>query len=161
MKLLKADVNWMEKYANDPRLELTVDALVPHDIFRYQSKEVNGSTLYFASHNDSVSFYCHNPLNEHGYGGGLFRLTQIDGREVTIKGPWSSRAGVMNNHFLPHSVSATLIVQGVKYSGHVTLGFALAAVARLPGVYLLRRTKHGETTYVPSKAAVLVPANSP
>ena len=46
-----------------------------------------------------VRFFSHNKLNENGYGGFSFTLTMTDGSTRVVRGPWSSRAGVINFYF--------------------------------------------------------------
>lgn len=51
------------------------------------------STLYFCL--EYGRQFVHNPENQNGYGGRIFRLKLDDGSKVDIKGPWSSRPDVV------------------------------------------------------------------
>jgi len=127
MKLIGADVRWNIGWANHPELILIVDEMLNPNEQIYSSTELpNGSTLYHSQHESGmVSFFCHDRRHERGYGGHSFALTMEDGSIISIKGPWSSRAGAMNNHF-PHCVDVILreaCVNG-NYSGAVSLELA-------------------------------------
>jgi len=53
--------------------------------------------LWYAESDDGfVSYFAWSGGQQDGYGGRHFDITTVDGEEVTLKGPWSSRAGVMN-----------------------------------------------------------------
>ena len=92
MKLLKAKVDWMEKFGNDPRLKVLVDKVPNKEDLRYSYK--NG--LYYAELDGYVSFFSYRgPGN--GFGGNVFDIVMTDGRNVSLVGPWSSRAAVANS----------------------------------------------------------------
>lgn len=55
-------------------------------------------TLYVGTHGALVRQFVHNPHNETGFGRGMFTLRMRTGGEVTINGPWSSRASVTNRY---------------------------------------------------------------
>lgn len=81
-------------------LVITVDHIPSLDEYRFDSFETDqGTVLYVAEHNDFVKFFAHNPNAENGFGGATFELTMRDGSVRTIKGPWSSRASVINEYF--------------------------------------------------------------
>jgi len=129
MKILGAKVDPMEKYANDPYLLVLLDekGLKDHD----PSKQVHevfqredGHTLYRAVWEDGyVHFLAHNPKNQNGYGGSTFAVMTKQGL-VALKGPWSSRPGVMNAAFGdPYCFSATFCYQSeyLRVSGALTV----------------------------------------
>lgn len=91
MKLLKARVRWMEGYANDPTLEILVDKMPELSDLRYQKK----GTLYYAELDGYVNFFHYSGPGQ-GYGGRGFELKMADGSTEVLKGPFSSRSGVMN-----------------------------------------------------------------
>lgn len=158
MKATAVDVEWNDRYDNEPRLKLLVDELPPMSSLIYKSKDIGGSTLFYAELDGYVSFMVHSPRDECGFGGRTFHLHLEDGTQVAIKGPWSSRSGVVNQHFGPClevSITAESEVweQGFTfYSAAVTLAFARAAVRRLrPTIFLHKeRIFHdAEVYYVP------------
>lgn len=65
--------------------------------FRYEKLRVEKGTAYFAELDGFVSFYFHDPKDETGFYGREIPLTLLDGTEVSIKGPWSSRPAVMTS----------------------------------------------------------------
>ncbi len=136
MKLISAEVNWMHGWANRPNLVLTVDNMPEQVDLRYQRKD----NLYWAELDGYVQFFAHSPGNESGFGGHVFDLTLTDGEQVSIRGPWSSRASAMNNHF-PHCVDVTLYTEdGGRFAASVTLALAKEA-AKLAGVELKKEKK--------------------
>ncbi|GAB3328310.1 hypothetical protein [Haloplanus salinarum] len=93
MKLLDAQVDWREDVGNDPRLEVLVDEIPDRSGLRFEHEDVlwvaidNGYVEYFSWSGDG---------NDGGYSGRSFEITTVDGEQVTLKGPWSSRAGCVN-----------------------------------------------------------------
>jgi hypothetical protein len=93
MKLLDAQVDWREDVDNDPRLEVLVDEIPDRSELRFEHEDGlwvaidNGYVEYFAWSGDG---------NDGGYSGRSFEITTVDGEQVTLKGPWSSRAGCVN-----------------------------------------------------------------
>jgi hypothetical protein len=142
MRILVAEINMYEGFANDPTFKLTVDEMPESEDFVYTKKELDGCTLYFAEHESGlVRFFCHAPANEGGYGGHEFNLKMDDGSTETIKGPWSSRCGQMN-HYFTHSVEAT--INGV--SGAITAELAKKA-AEMAGVQLIFEKRRDDLIY--------------
>ena len=113
MKISKTEVNWMMRWGNDPYIILHVDSEVPFEQFRFKERQLDGGTFYWA--HDAVSgqvwYLLHHPGNETGFGGSEWDLVMEDGSRRTVKGPWSSRAGVANRWFEPHCVDVTLATQ--------------------------------------------------
>lgn len=64
----------------------------------YESYPVWGNTLYVAASEENwmASFMSHNPKDETGFCGATFTLQMNDGSTRCVKGPWSSRADVVN-----------------------------------------------------------------
>jgi hypothetical protein len=119
MDIYDAKVNPHKGYENMPSLEVFLRDRTPdRNELRYKTKKVDNSTLYFAEKDGYVSFFLHNPRDQTGYGGSTFEVTLIDGTKVRVKGPWSSRAAVMNNYFQPHCMECVFYQEGQrKYSG--------------------------------------------
>lgn len=93
MKLKAASVDWREDVGNDPRLQVVVDEIPSRDEMRFEHEDriwlgtKSGFASYFAWSGDG---------NDGGYSGRSFEITTVDGEQVTLKGPWSSRAGCVN-----------------------------------------------------------------
>lgn len=93
MRLLDAQVDWREDVANDPRLEVLVDEIPDRSDLRFEQEDgiwcgiKDGYASYYAWSGDG---------NDGGFSGRCFVVTTIDGEQVTLKGPWSSRAGCVN-----------------------------------------------------------------
>ena len=107
-KLLKVvGVQYMDnEYGNRPIFVVKMSRVASTNEFIYARHEVDpNSILYLGTLGDQVNFFCHNRLNERGYGGRVYNLRLLDGSTVDIKGPWSSRSGVMNKYF-GHSTPA-------------------------------------------------------
>jgi hypothetical protein len=81
-------------------LVVHVDRIPDLDNFVFDAFTTDlGITLYIGTFGDLVKFYAHDPNSETGFGGRTFTLRMRDESEVTIKGPWSSRASVINEYF--------------------------------------------------------------
>jgi len=81
--------------ANDPRLHLRADDIPTIDELEYEGSVEEG--LWYAESDDGfASYFAWDGGQQDGYGGRHYDITTVDGEEVTLKGPWSSRAGVMN-----------------------------------------------------------------
>lgn len=90
------EINWYEGYGNAPQITIFVDKRPKN--FIYVLKPVrDNQTIYFAESTDGIChFYLHNTKNEGGFYGREYELNLADGSKKKIKGPWSSRAEVMN-----------------------------------------------------------------
>lgn len=151
MKILKSDVNWLKAYSSVPIIKCLVDKIPRRDSFIY----TKNSNIYWSQSDGFVSFYYHNPSDETGFGGTLFKLKMDDGSEKTIKGPWSSRPGIMNKIF-PHSVEIMLTDDEEAWNRgftfintYCTLNNAIKAAA-LAGTHLVRYIHYNEISYHPS-----------
>jgi hypothetical protein len=97
MNILDAKVDWREDVGNDPRLEVLVDDTPDRSELRFDHEDglwtavENGYVEYFAWSGDG---------NDGGYSGRLFEITTVDDEQVTLRGPWSSRAGCVNKRSL-------------------------------------------------------------
>jgi len=157
MKLLDTKVDWYEEYANEPELVLIVDKMSLPNEFEYEKINGEDTTLYFAEHeNGLVDFFSHSFNNQRGYGGRTFDLKMKDGTIQSIKGPWSSRPGVMNN-FFPHCIECKVIerdgdYEDLRHSAFITVKLAHEA-AKMAGVKLVAGERHGNTVYVIEEVA--------
>ncbi len=116
-------------------LELLVSDLHREDKV-YDAKEGKNGTTYLSVTDGIVSFFHHNPKDEHGFGGSKFTLKMRDGTEREIKGPWSSNDAWIREAFGVDSVSvsytdsADTFKRGYTfYAGHVTIEKAKEAIA--------------------------------
>ena len=100
-KIIKVEIDWMDKWANAPQFVVTLDAPIDRDKLVYDSLKVGrmGGTAYKAVLGDYADFMWHDPTNERGYGGRVMPLRLKDGRTVEVKGPWSSNSSDMNKLF--------------------------------------------------------------
>lgn len=151
-RIISAEINWMEDWANDPNLIVYTDKILRLEDFRYQQY----GPLYFAFDLKSgqCSYFAYQgPGN--GYGGAHFDLQMRDGTRQKLIGPWSSRSSVMNSNGFPHSVEVTLRKPGKKYGGiagamlidHATHALKIAD----PDARLVKTEEHNEISYVIEK----------
>jgi len=92
VKILKAKVNWKDGWANSPMLQVLVDKIPARNELRYEQR----GSIYYAEYQGYVEFFSWSGKQEDGYGGRHFRILMKDETEIILKGPWSSRAGVIN-----------------------------------------------------------------
>jgi hypothetical protein len=96
VKILKGRVDWLEERGNRPRLELLVDAIPTRDVMRFDERE----NLFFAEHDGFCQFFSWRGIGRSAYdsgpAGNVYDLTMRDGSSRTLKGPWSSNSGAMN-----------------------------------------------------------------
>lgn len=127
-----AQVDWKEGYANDPKLQVLVDETPDRSDLRFEHEDGlwvaidNGYVEYFAWSGDG---------NDGGYSGRCFEITTVDGEQVTLKGPWSSRAGCVNKRSFGPVVDVHLatdpevLERGYTFkSGTLTLSAAKQAI---------------------------------
>jgi|TARA_R110001583_G_scaffold163_2_gene1500 hypothetical protein len=134
--ILDAKIDWMEKWGNEPVLQILVEKVFNINEFKYDVIEGTRTDLYFAQLDGQVSYFAHNKFDETGFAGRTYSLQPAEEDQVipyTIKGPWSSRSSAMNNHF-EHSVEVSLIdnEEGFKrgftfYASAITIDMALEA----------------------------------
>ena len=112
---MKATINWMEGWANPPKLEVEIDRMPNNGEYVYEQR----GTCYFAVLEDTslVSFF-HYESPGRGYGGRTFDLEMTDGTTKELIGPWSSRCAIMNEVGFPHSTEVVFITpDGHRFSG--------------------------------------------
>ena len=156
MKIIGAKVRWNLEWGNYPDLEVLVDELPNRGLLRYQHKE----NCYFAELPDGyVSFYYWTGQQSQGYGGSHFPITMADGSQVILKGPWSSRCGVMNAVGFTPSVDLcyTETWGRMLLAGAMTLEVVETALKTyLPEVELYRdEERDGDITYRPTLKGML------
>lgn len=132
MKILDAQVDWREDVGNDPRLEVLVDEIPDRSELRFEHEDglwcgiSDGYVSYFAWSGDG---------NDGGFSGRCFEITTTDGEQVTLRGPWSSRAGCVNQRRFGPVVDVRLatdpavLERGYTFrSGTLTLSAAKQAI---------------------------------
>ncbi|MDZ5810369.1 hypothetical protein U4E84_03245 [Halorubrum sp. AD140] len=83
----------MEDVGNDPRLQVVVDDIPSRDELRFEHED----SIYCGIKDGFASYYAWSgDGNDGGFSGRCFEITTIDDEQVTLKGPWSSRAGCVN-----------------------------------------------------------------
>lgn len=123
MKILDLKVNWWDGYGNDPTFQVLVDNLPNREDMRFEQKE----NCYFAELDGYVQFFFYDKPGD-GYGGAIFNIVMKDGSTKELKGPWSSRSGVMNNLGFTPSLDVDICTNQkdwennrVNYGGNITL----------------------------------------
>jgi len=130
-------------YANKPTFIVEVDVL-PDPAGIYFSQR---GGLYFGYDTDGyVRFYSFSQPGN-GYGGSTFTLNMTDGTRKKLKGPWSSRAGVMNKVGFPDCVDVLFKSHIETMHGHI-LAETLSMHVDMKKV----ETEDGEYTYEPNMA---------
>jgi len=132
MRVLDAAVDWKERYGNPPKLQVLVDEVPDRPELRFRHEDglwvaiEDGYVEYFAWSGDG---------NDGGYSGRCFEITTVDGEQVTLKGPWSSRAGCVNKRSFGPVVDVELatdlkvLERGYTFkAGTVTLSAAKQAI---------------------------------
>jgi len=93
MEIIDAQIDWREDVGNDPRLEVLVNETPDRTDLRFEHED----GLWVAIDNSYVEYFAWSGEgNDSGYSGRSFEITTVDGDEVTLEGPWSSRAGCVN-----------------------------------------------------------------
>lgn len=156
MEIEDAEVDWKEDYGNDPKLVLYVDEIPERSELRFEGSKEEG--LWYGEHEDGyVSFFSWSGGQQNGYNGRHYEIETVDGEEVTLKGPWSSRAGAMNLKGYGPCLDVTYRTSPNQFggrSGAVSLEAAEEAIDEfLDGVELERVEKFDEDEpyYVPTK----------
>lgn len=162
MKILNARIRWNLEWANDPDLEVLVDRFPSQDEFEFEQK----GRCWFAEKDGAVSFFSHSgeDVNEKGFYSSTFKLRMKDGSIKTLRGPWSSRSGVMNKQGFTPSVEVRIFEDEesfnrgyTAFAGHITLKLAQKVIKKfLPNVYLVRIEDETDIYYVPSMSPIKV-----
>lgn len=142
MKILTAQVDWMEKWSNTPNLKILVDKFPNMDDLRYEKR----GSLYFAELDGYASFFAWRGSQDDGYAGRHFPITLVTGEEVTLKGPWSSNAKAMSNAGFTECMEVSftdnpeVMERGhTFYSGSITVELAKKVIEEhLPNIALFK-----------------------
>lgn len=141
------DVNWYRGYGNSPTIELILDqtndfpyfrGILGEDGVRYDMYEEfgrlppNSRKIYYSSHPTGfVKYFCHsgNPdVNEGGFGGAPYGVQLPDGTSKVLRGPWSSRATIVDDAV---SYQPELMVVDVTAICEYRIGTAIKEMALL------------------------------
>lgn len=110
MELTDAVWNEMEGYTNNPRLEIAVDSLPERSDARFRKHIIGDKYLYVGESGGRVWFYSWSgDGNDGGFGGRNYEVTMKTGATETLKGPYSSRAGIVNKYTKTECVKVHLI----------------------------------------------------
>ncbi len=117
-------------------------------LYKTHSKKGDESTILAYNLLDLVGFFGITK-NKNGYGGGSFNIN-LDGKPVTIQGPWSSREGLFNNK----DGSIAIINCPVQSFGdcHFKLTYILDLLQRSKsniGFFKIARFDDNEIYYIP------------
>jgi len=98
VEITDAEVRWNEEYTNKPDLIVYVDDTPSLDELQFEGSREEG--LWYAEHEPSgyVNFFSWSGGEGDGYSGRHFDIETVDGEQVTLKGPFSSRSGALNKH---------------------------------------------------------------
>ena len=151
MKVLQTSVDWYPGYANSPQLKVLVDKAPDHSLLRYEKR----GGLYFAHLDGYVSFFYYDKPGD-GYAGRVFDITLLDGTQVSLKGPWSSRAGCVNNAGFEPCLNVSLTDDPTVWTrGYTFFAAAVTLKAVLPalpdGIVLVEEHHNEDITYSPAK----------
>lgn len=132
MNILDAQVDWREDVGNDPRLEILVDETPERSELRFEHED----GLWAAVDNGYVEYFAWSGEgNDGGFSGRSFEITTVDGEQITLEGPWSSRAGCVNKRRVGPVVDVRLatdpsvLEKGYTFrTGTVTLSAAKQAI---------------------------------
>jgi hypothetical protein len=162
IEVLDAVPQWGDAHDGNPQLALLLAELPEESAFVYTPRmavPTRTATLWYAEHRGVVRFFAATD-NHRGYGGRPFTIRTAGGHSATLRGPWSSRAGVMMRAgFGPcldvvYTADRKAFDRGFTFTaGAVTLELAERAVAQhCPGVALRSIDNHGEPLIVPARA---------
>ena len=91
--------------ADHARLQILVPRIPELGEFSFEQRH----DIWYAEKDGIAMHFCwHGPENAHGFGGRHFNIHTAAGEEVILKGPWSTRAGVVNAEGLGPCVDVSL-----------------------------------------------------
>jgi len=107
IQVVDAKVRWFDGASNDPELLVALNRPPAYNEMVYEEYMLGTAnrhelTLYVAEHQGIVNYLLEDPRNREGFGGREFEIqVPKKGSETKtkiLKGPWSSRAGVVNRY---------------------------------------------------------------
>lgn len=90
---MKIEIDWMEEWANSPRFVVSEAGWPRSDEPAWESK----GHFHRADGDLFVRYFVVNPRNPTGFAGSTFTGTYKTGERFSFVGPWSSRAGCVND----------------------------------------------------------------
>lgn len=139
MQVIDAKVDWYKEYCNLPVLQVLVDQIPSWDTLRWEKH----NHIYYCISSGYVAhlFY---KRSGHGFGGSSYKLKMKDGSIAELRGPFSTRASILNYFDIVQCTDVSLtdepkvLEKGYTYySGCITLELAKQA-AKLAGVNLVK-----------------------
>lgn len=99
-EVIDAQVDWVAGYGNPPKLEVQLDEIPDMSEVEFEARIFeNGRGLYYSDHDGYVRYFTWSgDGNDGGFSGRGYDITLTNGVEMTLRGPFSSRAGVMNKY---------------------------------------------------------------
>lgn len=103
--------------------------------------------IWYAEKEGLVSYmYWRGPGNEGGFGGSVYTIKTKDGRKVKLKGPWSSRAGVVNALGFGPVIDIIAEVNGSRYASAMLVS-VLQSYIEDAGFVLRKQDEDGDIVY--------------
>ena len=96
IKVVAVAVDWMDRYANSPRIKVLLNREPGRDEFIYQTNKEQPS-LHYAEVGPVCRFFSYSKPGR-GYGGAKFTILMRNGSFKDLIGPWSSGSYAMNTH---------------------------------------------------------------
>jgi len=142
MRIEDCQIDWREDVGNDPRLEVLVDETPDRSDLRFEHED----GLWVAIDNGYVEFFSWSgDGNDGGYSGRSFEITTVDGEQVTLKGPWSSRSGCVNKRRFGPVVDVRITTDpGVLERGYTFKSGTLTLSAAKQAIDLVDEDAHLE-----------------
>jgi len=140
---LAARVDWKEEYLNDPKLRVLVDEIPSRSELRFERHD---DGLWYAEKDGYVEYFAWNgPDNEGGFAGQCYEITTVDGDNITLKGPWSSRAGALNKRGFGPCIDVSLTTRPEVFErGFTFQAGSLSLEAAKQAVDLIDEVSHLE-----------------
>jgi len=157
MQVRDAKVRWNEDVLNKPVLQILVNRIPDISELTFESKQ--DKSIWYAEKDGFVKFFSGHPDEDgKGFGGDSYTLNTKEGK-VELVGPFSSRAGYMNNIGFGPCIDVELTTNKSKFKKHdrftgyaVTKRFAEEAIQYVPEAKGLKSgTIKGEPIFYPYK----------
>jgi len=131
--------------ADHARLQVLVPRIPELSEFSFEQRH----DIWYAEKDGIAMHFCwHGPENAHGFDGRHFNIRTTAGEEVILKGPWSTRAGVVNAEGFGPCVDVSLTDDPEAFSrgytfiaGSITLDFAELACQIIGGVRMVKKSE--------------------
>jgi hypothetical protein len=167
VRILGMEINWMLGWANPPRIHVWVDE-IPGGLIMTPHRSSSKNVLWYGEKKGIVRFFSDTTLEnsleskqEDGFAGRHFTIKTPNGEHI-LKGPWSSRASVMNAHH-PTAIEnpcteialtdkESVFEKGFTYFGsNITIDLLTPALVSFFDLTLYQEKKHGEMVFTLNK----------